>query len=266
MNRVEIAFALLVASLAAAAQPRPLRAVILTGASDVQYHDWNRSTPFLRDLLVRSGRFEVEVIEQVPGITAATLAPFDLIVLNYMGPRWGPETEQAVEAFVRSGKGMISFHGVTYGPLYGMVFESNHWKAGPDSGWPAYAALIGARWRPGKIGHGKRHVFPVKWVNREHPISRGLEATFEADDELYHRLDLLPGTQVLARAFSDPKTGGTGQDEPMVWTVTYGQGRTVHLTLGHDLKSMAQPGFKLTFLRGAEWAASGKLTVQVVVL
>lgn len=247
------------------AQPAASRVkvLILTGASDTQYHDWRVSTPFLRNLLERTGRFEVKVEEQPSGVTADTLRPFDLLVLNYMGPRWGTGTEQAVEEFVRNGKGMLSFHGVTYGPFYGMEFDvaAQRWKPGPDAGWPAYASLIGARWEPSKIGHGKRHVFPVKWTTPDHPISRGLSPEFLANDELYHRLDLLPGTKVLATAFSDPATGGTGKDEPMIWTTAFGKGRSVHITLGHDLTAMSQPGFVAAFARAAEWAATDQVTL-----
>jgi uncharacterized protein len=242
-----------------------LKVLILTGESDSLYHDWHTSTPFLRQLLERTGRFEVKVEEQVSGITAATLRPFDVLILNYNGPRWGAVTEKAVEEFVSNGKGMISFHGVTYGLFYGMVFDraTEKWSypAGSRDEWAAYTSLIGARWDPAKLGHGARHVFPVKWVDTEHPISKGMPATFLANDELYHRLELLPDTTVLASAFSDPATGGTGNNEPIVWVTQLGSGRTVHLTLGHDLSAMSQPGFEATFVRGTEWAATGQVTL-----
>ena len=260
MKKIVLVLAVMQLLLTAQQQPKRLKALILTGESDTQYHDWQVSTPFLRGLLERTGRFDVKVVEQAGALDGAALRPFDLLVLNYMGPRWSSTTEQAVEAFVRQGKGLISLHGVTYGPMYGMVFDGG-WKAGADAGWSAYPELIGARWDPAKIGHGKRHVFPVTWVDREHPISRGLEPSFVANDELYHRLDLLPETHVLATAFSDSSTGGTGRNEPIVWTTEFGQGRTVHLTLGHDLSSMSQPGFLATFARGAEWAAAGQVTL-----
>ena len=261
--RLAIIAVLMIPALHAEQPAARVKTLILTGASDTQYHDWRVSTPFLRSLLEGTGRFEVKVEEQPSGITANTLRPFDLLVLNYMGPRWGTETEQAVEEFVRSGKGFLSFHGITYGPLYGMKYDdaAQRWTPGPDAGWPAYASLIGARWKPSNIGHGKRHVFPVKWVNLDHPISRGLPPEFLANDELYHRLDLLPATQVLATAFSDPTTGGTGKDEPIIWTTAFGKGRSVHITLGHDLTAMSQPGFVAAFARAAEWAATGQVTL-----
>jgi type 1 glutamine amidotransferase len=213
-----------------------IRVVILTGSSDLPYHHWRESTAFLRGVLERTGRFDVKVIEEVRGITPATLEDFDVAVLNYNGPRWGVPAESAIEAFVRRGRGLVSFHGVSYGAFYGMVFNGG-WKASPsgDLGWAAYGDLIGATWDPPKIGHGARHVFDVKWVDRDHPVSRGLAESFQANDELYHRLDLKPSTHVLATAFSAPETGGTGRDEPIVWTNTFGAGRTLHITLGHDL-------------------------------
>jgi uncharacterized protein len=266
MKRTAIAV-LLVSMLNAQAPAGKVRGLILTGESDTQYHNWRVSTPFLRNLLESTGRFEVKVEEQPAGITVDTLRPFDLIVLNYMGPRWGAGSEAAVAEFVRGGKGILSFHGVTYGPLCGMVFDaaSRQWKAGPDEGWPDYASLLGARWKPANVGHGRRHVFPVKWTEPAHPIARGMAPEFVANDELYHRLDLLPGTQVLATAYSDPGTGGTGKDEPIIWTTAFGKGRSVHLTLGHDLAAMSQPGFVAAFARAAEWAGTQQVTLPAVI-
>jgi type 1 glutamine amidotransferase len=237
---------------------RKTRVVILTGASDLPYHHWRESTEYLRGALERTGRFDVKVIEEVRGITPATLEAFDVAVLNYNGPRWGAPAEPAIEAFVRGGRGLVSFHEVTYGAFYGMVFDGG-WKASSsgDRGWAAYAELIGASWDPPKIGHGPRHVFDVKWVDRDHPVSRGLAENFQANDELYHRLDLKPSAHVLATAYDDPATGGTGRDEPIVWTNAFGAGRTLHITLGHDLSALEQAGFLTAFARGVEWAATG---------
>ena len=239
-----------------------VRVVILTGSSDLPYHHWRESTEFLRAVLERTGRFDVKVIEEVRGITPATLEAFDVAVLNYNGPRWGAPAEPAIEAFVRGGRGLVSFHGVTYGTFYGMVFDGG-WKASSsgDRGWAAYGDMIGATWDPRKIGHGPRHVFQVRWIDRTHPISRGLDADFQANDELYHRLDLKPAAHVLASAYDDPATGGTGKAEPIVWTSTFGSGRTLHLTLGHDLSALQQSGFLAAFARGVEWAATGSVSL-----
>ena len=248
--------------LASGAPPNRIQALFLTGETDLPYHDWRVSTPLLRNVLTQTGLFEVKVLEDVRGLTARGLSGYDVLVLNYNGPRWGPQAETAIEEFVRSGKGLLSFHGVTYGEFYGQEFNKR-WSASStgSKGWLAYPELIGATWEPAKIGHGARHAFPVKWVNREHPISRGLDESFLANDELYHKLDLLPNTKVLATAYSAPETGGTGRNEPIIWVSPFGAGRTVHITLGHDLSSMTQPGFLAAFARGSEWAAKGEVTL-----
>ena len=240
-----------------------LRILILTGQSDTQYHDWRLSTPFLRGVLDRTGHFDVRVLEEPRGMTAATLAGYDALVLNYLGPRWGAESERAVEEFLRTGKGLVAVHGVSYGVFLGMEWKGDRWgrSSTGDRGWKAYPDILGASWTPGDLGHAVRHVFPVKWVDKEHPISKGLEETFLANDELYHKLALRPNAHVLATAFSDAKLGGTGREEPIVWTASFGAGRTVYIPLGHDLEAVSQPGFVTTFARSVEWAASGKVTL-----
>ena len=43
----------------------------------------------------------------------------------------------------------------------------------------------------------------------------------------------------------------------------YGQGRIYHTTMGHADYSMEGVGFIISFLRGVEWAATGKVTIPI---
>ena len=242
----------------------PVKVLILTGRSDLPYHDWRETTACLRGLLARTGRFEVIVNEEPRGVTAEALEGYDLLAVNYNGPRWPAATESAVESFVRNGKGLLAFHQASYGSFFGHAFKNGKWSAGPPgSGWPAFPQMIGASWDPEKIGHARRGVFPAEWTQPDHPIRRSLPAQFLINDEIYHRLTLSPGVQVLAEAFSPKELGGTGQREPMVWIRPYGRGRVFFTTLGHDAMAFYQPGFINAMARGAEWAA-GQVTLDPI--
>lgn len=242
----------------ATAPAKKIRVLILTGSSDWS-HPWQGTAPFLQGALMNTGRFDVKLEEEVVGITAATLANYDVLINYYYGPRWGEVTEHAVEEFLKSGHGMVGIHGVTYGPFFGQAGgsakEPRRMEGEP---WAAYSDMLGMTWTIDNIGHAKRHVFVVQWTDQEHPLSHGLPPTFVANDELYHKIELKPNAHVLATARDLPVAEkGTGKDEPVVWTVPYGQGRVVMTVLGHDLLAMSQPGFLDVLVRGTEWAATG---------
>ena len=83
-------------------------------------------------------------------------------------------------------------------------------------------------------------------------------------DELYHGLrGPIENVHLLATAYSDKGKGGTGEHEPMIWTVDYGKGRVFHTPMGHDLDGMRCLGFAATLQRGTEWAATGKVTLPL---
>jgi len=49
----------------------------------------------------------------------------------------------------------------------------------------------------------------------------------------------------------------------MRWTVDYGKGRVFTTALGHDIPAVQTPAFVVTFTRGAEWAATGSVTLPI---
>jgi hypothetical protein len=110
----------------------PIQTLIVTGKTDI-HHDWRATTPALKELLESTGRFEVRVTEEFRGATAETLAPYDLVIMNYYGKtdpwrdvpedRFGAATERALLDFVAAGKGFIAYHptlagGVGWDPEY----------------------------------------------------------------------------------------------------------------------------------------------------
>jgi uncharacterized protein len=243
-------------------KPGAIRALVFSGRNN---HDWRATTPALRKLLEDTGRFDVRVVEEPAGVTAETLAVYDVLVLDYCGTRWGVPTERAVEEFVRAGKGLVVFHAATY-PFGESEVLGNRYGAPRifEPVWEEYRKLTGAYWvrdREPRSGHGDRHTFRVKFANREHPISKGMDESFLATDELYHNLRMMPGVPVLATAYDDPTHGGTGKDEPILWSLSYGKGRVFQTALGHDTTGIAEPGFISTFVRGAEWAARGSVSL-----
>lgn len=258
----------LLASLPVQAQPYPaadpdkIQVLIVTGR---HVHYWPDTTPVLRKVLEDTGRFEVRVSEEFRGATDRTLAEYDLLVLNYYDRRqaenlrWGEETEQAVEDFISSGKGLVMYH-LSMGAFY-------HWDE--------YEKISGGNWRDGRGHHSAQHDFDVDIIDQEHPITRGLKTPLRMeDDELYANLIFQPvdNFHVLATAYDDhslygdnPRQAipGAGITQPILWSVNYGEGRVFTTALGHDEVDVAHPTFVTTFTRGAEWAATGEVTLPI---
>ena len=120
---------------------------------------------------------------------------------------------------MRDGKGLVVYH-----------FASS---AFTKPNWDEFEKAVAGGWRSQGF-HGPKHVFTVKKTDVKHPISDGLPAQFEhAIDELYQNSVMVPGSVVLATAYSDPKKPrGTGKDEPVIWVNQLRQGAGVRERAG----------------------------------
>jgi type 1 glutamine amidotransferase len=265
---------LLLHSLAIAAPS--LKALIVDGQNN---HAWKETTPVLKRLLEESGRFTVEVATApAKGQDMSGFQPdfskYAVVVSNYNGDPWPAKTQAAFEQYVRNGGGLVSYHAADNAfpqwKEYNQMIAVGGWenrtteKFGPR-----------VRFKEGKVvldsstarcgNHGARLPFQVIMRDSKNPIVRGLPTQWtHVADELYDSLcGPAENLTVLGTAHSEPTNRGTGEEEPMLMTIRYGKGRVFHTTLGHDVAAMQCVGFIITLQRGAEWAATGKVTGKV---
>lgn len=198
-------------------------------------------------------------------------ADYDVLVMNYNGDRWPDPVREYFIRYVKDGGGLVIHHAAnnTFAdwPEFNEMIGVGGWGGRNEKSGPML------RWRDGSIvrdespspagTHGPPHPYVVEIRDPSHPITRGLPPRWlHSADELYSKLrGPARNLAVLATAFADPAKQGTGEHEPILMTITYGKGRVFHDVLGHGPKNMADAGFVVTFQRGAEWAATGAVTL-----
>lgn len=264
-----------IANHALAADAEKLTVLIIDGQNN---HEWQKTTPLLDQMLQKSGRFVADVTtapksgEDMKSFRPK-FADYDVVVSNYNGDRWPKETEADFVEYLKNGGGFVSVHAADNAfatwPEYNEAIGLGGWFGRDEKSGPYVYYKDDKLVRddgPGRCGgHGQQHEFVVRTREAEHPIMKGIpERWLHAQDELY---DTLRGPAknmtVLATAYSDPETGGTGRDEPSLMVLDYGKGRVFHTTMGHADYSMDCVGFITTLLRGTEWAATGEVTIDV---
>lgn len=254
----------------------PIKVLIIDGQNN---HNWKATTPVLKDILEKTGRFKVDVATSPPnGGDMSKFQPkfsaYDVVVSNYNGQMWSKQTQQDLINFVKGGGGLVVVHAADNAfpqwPEWNLMIGLGGWggrneKSGPYVRFKEGKFVEQTKAGPGG-GHGQQHEFVVTVRNKEHPITRGLpDQWMHAKDELYDKLrGPAQHLTVLATAYSDPKTGGTGEHEPSLMVVEYGKGRVFHTTMGHADYSMKCVAFGVTLARGTEWAATGKVTQEKI--
>jgi hypothetical protein len=254
-----------------------LRALLIAGESA----EPNAPPPAaFKAILEANGLFQVDVVSTPSkgpnaGVFQASFDRYRLVVLNYAGDGWPVNSMAALDKYLNAGGGLVILPPASaafptwpeYNLMIGISAGSNRAaSAGPlwfyQNGNFGYDA--GFTGPAGKTPHPDQP-FPVTIRYTEHPITKGLPLTWmHATDRLLGNLRG-PGKNMtlLATAFSDPERGGTGRDEPQILTLSYGKGRVFHTLLGSLASGADCVGFQVLLQRGAEWAATGKVSQKV---
>ncbi len=258
-----------------------IKTLLVTGQNN---HNWEVSHIALQQILENSGLFTVDLaISPKTGEDMSSFildfSPYQLVVLDYNGNPWPEETNLRFIEYAQNGGGIVIYHATNNSfpqwKEFNEIIALGGWNnrnenSGPWMYWINDQLIKDAT--PGNGGsHGAPHEFTLTARDTIHPITKGLPNRWKhAKDELYDRMRG-PGNiqSILYTAYSDTLTGGSGREEPLIFTVDFEKARIFHTMLGHagtNLKeniAMQCAGFQITLLRGCEWAATGKVTQSV---
>lgn len=200
---------------------------------------------------------------------------YKVVILNYSSDQWPLTTMAALEKYVQNGGGLVALASADaafpmwteYNLMLGVSSAPNRDKsAGPIWFYQGDNVAFDSD-LSGPAGKTQQPDQPFKVTirNTEHPVAKGLPLVWmHATDKLAGDLRG-PGKNmlVLATAHSDKDHGGTGRDEAVLLAISYGRGRVFHTLLGKTEDGIACVGYQTTLQRGAEWAATGKVTLRM---
>ena len=265
-------------AISCCSETKPIRTLVVSGQNN---HNWQVSHKVIKLILDNSGMFQTDIV-----LTPAKdgdmngfkprFDKYDVVVLDYNGDRWSVETDSAFLQYVRNGGGVVVYHAADNAfadwEEFNRIIALGGWegrneKHGPYCYWENGGLVLDET--PGNGGsHGQQREYDMHCRNAVHPITKGLPDNWmHGKDEMY---DSMRGPanikDLLYSGKAEKETGGSGKEEPLVFTVDYGKARIFHIMLGHcgptmeDNPAMQCAGFQTLLLRGAEWAATGKVT------
>ncbi len=207
---------------------------------------------------------------------APDFGKYQVVISNFgwNAAPWPEKTRKAFETYMAKGGGLVVVHAADNSwsdwPEYNKMIGLGGWgdrneKSGPYVYYDKEGKLVRDT-SPGSGGtHGAQGEFLLTVRDHDHPITKGMpDFWMHTQDECYSKLrGPAENMTILATACDSPALQAEGRNEPMLMVIQYHEGRVFHTTLGHDNEALQGVGFITTFLRGTEWAATGKVTQKI---
>jgi type 1 glutamine amidotransferase len=259
------ASALLPAARASAA--RKATAFALIGD---RYHNSDYIRTALRKTLVKDAGISIDFRDEVELLNAGELRGYKLLIMLRDGMLWPsgylqgppgspntppvsivsepplpkiepeadywikPEQGKAVKEFVSNGGGVLFYHNVTYISPHNDDFRD----------------VLGAVTEE----HPPLRPFKVKIVNRDHPITRGVNDFVVTDEQHYMTYQKDPKYLLMQSVNENGLTfKDLGTSSAAGWAYDYGKGRVCYLAPGHVITSLWNPEYEKLQKNAVRW-------------
>jgi type 1 glutamine amidotransferase len=235
-----LAAALILPAFARAEDPKPLRALYVTGGC---CHDYTKQKVIIPEGVSARAKVEWTIVHEGGTSQDHRLSVFenpdwaknfDVVVHNECFSQISDKDFiERVIAPIRNGTPLVIIHCAmhTFRDL-----KTDEWRE-----------CIGVTTR----AHGPQQPLDVKNLKPTHPIMIGFPEVWKTGkEELYAILKVWPNTTPLAQAYAlDNK-----KDHPVIWTNTFGKGRVFGTTIAHNNQTMSDPVYLDMLTRGLLWA------------
>ena len=241
---------------------RQVTALALTGD---RYHNIDYVRTALGKTLVKDLGISIDFTDELSLLTAPTLKQYKLLIMLRDGMIWPGgyegtggrgavvsdppinkfdqtpvywmtvEQGKAVKEFVQNGGGALFYHNVTYISPQNQEFRD----------------VLGAVTRE----HPPLRPFKVKIVNKEHPITRGVNDFVVTDEQHFVKYEKDPKYILMESVNEDGLTWrDAGTSSVAGWAYDYGKGRVCYLAPGHVITALWNPEYEKIQRNAVKWA------------
>lgn len=209
--------------------------------------DLSHSERVMTELGVRSGLFRVDCTQDVEtDFTPERLRDYDIVMFFTTGAMYDesrilPIPKETLDWFLNDwlkqpGHGFLGVHSATdtfhdYEPFWDMIggtFDGHPWKS--------------------------EETVTVAVQDRTHPASAPWGEAFEITDEIYQFRHWQPEKVRVLMSLDMAKTSlKKPYHVPVLWVKNYGDGRVMHMSLGHREDVWSNPNYQESLLGGIRW-------------
>lgn len=215
---------------------RPLKVLLIAGGC---CHDYGKQKDVLKEGLESRAHVQVKIVYTEDPHTTAR---FEI----YQDPNWARGYDVVIHDECTSDvkelpyvENILAAHkgGV---PAVNLHCAMHCYRTGTDD-WFKFVGVQSSR-------HGPQQPIEVSYVDRDHPVSKGLDDWITINEELYNNLKVFDTAHALAR-------GKQGNDDYVVtWVNEYGKTRIFSTTLGHNTQTVADRRYLDLVTRGLLWS------------
>jgi type 1 glutamine amidotransferase len=231
---------------------KPVRILFVTQSKGFEHDAVNRkkaggklapAEEAMTQLGLKSGLFRVDCTQDAKAdMTKENLQNYDIVMFYTTGDKnQFPITQENLDYFLndwikQKGHGFIGVHSAAdtykdYAPYYDMLggtFNGHPWGAGEK--------------------------VTVTVHDTTHPVSKPWGSEFEIQDEIYRFKNWKPEKVHVLMSLNMAKTRRKEPYHvPIAWVKDYGNGRVLHMSLGHNIRVWQDPRYMDSLLGGIKW-------------